>query len=93
MNRNQTICFKHEEIAAVAGKIASKTDDQEISDWADEITLQAERAKDDGIAMEKGLEEKRKRITELESEVEDLKAQIKSLESDVEYQQSQREQE
>ena len=83
MNRNQTICFKHEEIAAVAGKIASKTDDQEISDWADEITLQAERAKDDGIAMEKGLADKRKRIDELEAEVEDLKSQIRSLENQV----------
>lgn len=86
MNRNQTICYKHEEIAALAGKIASSVgqdisqgEANQISEWADEIVTLAEKAKDDGVAMEKGLADKRKRIDELEAEVEDLKEQTKDL--------------
>lgn len=90
--KNATICSKHDDIVALAGKIASEVgqdishgEASQIAAWAEEIIDQATKCKDDGERMEAGLVAKRKEISRLESEVEELKAQIKTLEIDVAY--------
>lgn len=66
MIQRDTICFKHDEIMKLAQKVIDLTDE----------------AKDCGIRMEEGLDKKRKRIDELESEVYDLQKQIEKLQEE-----------
>jgi SMC interacting uncharacterized protein involved in chromosome segregation len=65
-----SICSKHDDISEAARKIES---------LAEDITSWVSAAKDDGIAMEKGLDTKRKRIDELESQVEYLEQENATL--------------
>jgi len=64
---NGTICGKHDEIDSLADKIRHL----------------AEQAKEDGIRMEAGLDEKRRSIEELEKEVKGLKDDVSVLENKV----------
>lgn len=65
--KHGTICSKHDDIEGAASK---------AQDLLSDILKLVDRAKDDGQRMENGLDEKRKRIEELE-------AQVGSLEDDL----------
>jgi chromosome segregation ATPase len=65
--KHGTICSKHDEIYKLADKIS------------DLVQL----CKDDGINMERGLDDKRTRIQELEAEVESLKDDLKSARDEI----------
>lgn len=73
--RNGTICDKHDAISKLADK---------IKDLANDVEDLAYKAKDDGINMERGLDEKRDRIKELESENEGLRDELKAAEKEIE---------
>ncbi len=60
MTYKSTICSKHDEIDSLA----------------DQIRAIVDQAKDDGIRMEAGLDEKRERINELEKEVAELEKKL-----------------
>lgn len=65
--KNGTICSKHED----------------IKDYVDKIIDLVEKCLEDGQNMEKGLEEKKERISELEEENEDLKKELSRYETTI----------
>lgn len=69
-----TICDKHDAAYQFADK---------AKDLLDDLMTAIEKAKEDGIKMEGGLDAKRERIKELEDEVSDLKDKIADLEGQL----------
>lgn len=65
--KNGTICSKHEDIKTLADRILDLVD----------------KCLEDGQNMESGLDEKKKRIEELEEENEDFKKDIAKYEQDT----------
>lgn len=71
-----TICSKHDAIMKMA---------REIEDLANTISSLTDDAKDDGVAMEGGLEKKRDKIEELEKEIIELLKENAELKEEIKY--------
>lgn len=69
-----TICGKHDDAYLFADK---------ARDLLGDLMSAIEKAKEDGIAMERGLDTKRDRIKELEEEVTELKETILDLQKTI----------
>ena len=75
---NKTICAKHDKIIELSN-VKGNEDIEELFNRLNDIYRYALDAKEDGQNMEKGLDRKRKLISELEDKINDFENQLEDL--------------